>query len=40
MDSENLENFAWIYVHEDDWDQDGVLLEIWFLAGYDILIHC
>ena len=27
MDSANLENYAWIYVHEDDWDQDGVLLD-------------
>ena len=24
MDSANLENYAWIYVHEDDRDQDGV----------------
>ena len=31
---------AWIYVREDDWEQDGVLLEIWFLADYDIQIHC
>ena len=23
----------------DDWDQDGVLLETWFLADYDIQIH-
>ena len=38
--SANLENYAWIYVHEDDWDQDGVLLETWFLADYDIQIHC
>ena len=36
MDSANLENHAWIYVHEDDWDQDGVLLETWFLVDYDI----
>ena len=36
MDSANLENYAWIYVHEDDWDQDGVLLETWFLADYNI----
>ena len=27
---------AWIYVFEDNWDQDGVLLETWFLADYDI----
>ena len=40
MDSGNLENYAWIYVHEDYWDQGGVLLEIWFLADYDIQIHC
>ena len=38
MDSANLENYAWIYVREDDWDQEGVLLEIWFLADYDIQI--
>ena len=40
MDSANLENCAWIYVHEDDLDQDGVLLETWFLSDYDIQIHC
>ena len=40
MDSVNLENYAWIYVHKDDRDQDGVLLEIWFFADYDIQIHC
>ena len=34
MDSANYENYAWIYVHEDDWDQDGVLLETWLLAIY------
>ena len=38
MDSANLENYAWIYVREDDWDQGGVFLEIWFLADYDIQI--
>ena len=38
--SGNLENYAWIYVHEDDWDQDGVLLGTSFLANYDIQIHC
>ena len=38
MDSANLENYAWIYVREDDLDQDGVLLEIWFLANCDIQI--
>ena len=40
MDSANLENYAWIYVHEDDWDKNGVLLETWFLADYGIQIHC
>ena len=40
MDSENFKNDAWIYVHEDDWDQDGTLIETWFLADYDIQIHC
>ena len=40
MDSVNLENYAWIYIREDDWDQDVVLLEIWFLADYNIKIHC
>ena len=30
MDSANLEKY------EDDWDQEGVLLETWFLADYDI----
>ena len=40
MDSANLENYAWIYVHEGDWDQDGVLLGTWFLADYDIQINC
>ena len=38
MDSANLENYVWIYVREDDWDQGGVFLEIWFLADYDIQI--
>ena len=32
--------YAWIYVHEDEWDQDGVSLETWFFADYDIQIHC
>ena len=36
MDSTNLQNCAWVYVHKDDWDQDGVFLETWFLADYDI----
>ena len=36
MDSVNLENYVWIYVHKDDWDQAEVLLEIWFLADYNI----
>ena len=36
IDSVNLEYYVWIYVQEDDWDQDGVLLETWFLADYDI----
>ena len=40
MDSANLENYAGIYVHEDDWDLDGVLLESWFLPDYDIQLHC
>ena len=40
MDSTNLENYTWIYVHEDEWDQDRVLLETWILADYDIQIHC
>ena len=40
MDSANLENHAWIYVYKDDWDQDGVSLETWFFADYDIQIHC
>ena len=40
MDSANLENHTWIYVHEDDWDQDEVLLETWFYANYDVQIHC
>ena len=40
MDLANLENYAWIYGHEDDWDQGGVLLETWFLADYDIQMHC
>ena len=40
MDSASLENYAWIYVREDDRDQDGVMLEIWFLVDYDIQIHC
>ena len=40
MSSENLGNYAWTYVHEDDWNQDGVLLETWFLVIYDTLIHC
>ena len=40
MDSANFENYAWIYVPEDDSDQNGILLEIWFLADYDIQIHC
>ena len=35
MDSAKPENYAWIYVHEDDWDQDAVLLETWLLAIYD-----
>ena len=39
MDSANLENCVWIYGREDDWDQDGVLLEIWFLPDYKIQIH-
>ena len=48
VDSANLENYAWSYVHEDDWDQDGVLLEtlipcgLWHLnilfeEGYSVL---
>ena len=24
-------NYVWIYDYEADWDQDGVLLETWFL---------
>ena len=40
MDSANLGNYAWIYVHEDDWDQEGDLLETWFSADYDIQIRC
>ena len=40
MDSGNPENYAWIYIHEDDRDQDGVLIEILFLVDYDIEIHC
>ena len=32
----NLENNAWIYVQEYDWDQEGVLLETWFLVDYVI----
>ena len=39
-DSANLENYAWICVYKDDWDEEGVLLEIWFLPDYDIQIHC
>ena len=39
-DSANLENYAWIYAHEDDWDQHWVLLETWFLADYEIQMHC
>ena len=39
MDSANPKNYAWIFVHEDDWDQDGVLSETWFLADYDIQTH-
>ena len=39
IDSANLENYGWIYVQEDDWDQDRVLLETWFLADYVIQIH-
>ena len=39
MDSANLEDYVWIYIDEDDWDQDGVLLETWFPADYDIKIH-
>ena len=36
MNSANLENYASIYVHEDDWDQAGALSEPWFLADYEI----
>ena len=36
MDSANIKNYTWIYVHEDDWDQDGALLQTWFRADYDI----
>ena len=35
----NYKNYTWIYVHEDEWDQDKVLLETWFLADYDIQSH-
>ena len=31
MDSANFENHDWIYVSENDWDQDRVLLEAWSL---------
>ena len=40
MGSANLENYAWLYVHKDDWDQDEALLETWFLADHDIKTHC
>ena len=40
MDSANLENYAWIYVHEDNWNQDAVLVETWFLVDDDIQVHC
>ena len=36
MGSANLENYGWLYVHKDDWDQDEALLE----TDYDIQIHC
>ena len=39
MDSANLENCAWNFILEDDWDQYGVLSKTWFLADCDI-IHC
>ena len=48
MDSANPENYAWIYVHEDDWDQVGVLLDqgvfkssisIWVLRLGSRLFH-
>ena len=36
MDLANLENYAWIYVHEDDWDLDGIMLETRLFEDYDI----
>ena len=39
MDSANLENYLWVYIPEVDWDQDGALLETWFIADNDIQIH-
>ena len=39
MNSTSLQNYAWVYVHKDDWDQDGVFLETWFLGDFDIQTH-
>ena len=39
MNSVNLENYIWIYVYEDDWEQDGVLLETYSLRILDSLLN-
>ena len=35
----NLENYIWIYVYEDGWEQDGVLLETYSLRILDSLLN-
>ena len=39
MNSVNLENYIWIYVYEDGWEQDGVLLETYSLRILDSLLN-